>query len=278
VKYFIGAKDLTGRVIVAAMIEADGFYQALRCAEDLAGAKVGPGNFRLTAINEQIEMHDARFGVRRPGGGVFGGRGTMKKGAGLVICRGVRRAGSLLFCFSWRCRLRTRPSQPKQQFGKTEWANPRAKIDPKTGNGTPWTIVWDKRGNYDFTDQDGKRKHPNAIGVDRSLYPNVDEREVSRVTGLYGSYSAAAMAMLDAQRDEAGRWSAAPLPTAQPLAQNSPSPTPTPASVNTAGNIYYFGSGGGVLTKLGMTARVVASLSCDFAKAMLAETKKQEPA
>lgn len=127
----------------------------------------------------------------------------------------------------------------KHKYGKEEWANPKAKIDAKTGNGTPWTIVWDKRGNYDYTRKDGKRKHPEAAGVDRSRYPDVPGYDFLRITGLYGSYGDAAMAMLDEQRDEAGRWAAAPLPTAQPLAHNSPSPSPTPAAQFTAASIVW---------------------------------------
>jgi hypothetical protein len=120
------------------------------------------------------------------------------------------------------------------RYGQSEWANPKAKIDPKTGNGTPWTIVWDKRGNYDYTRKDGNRKHSDAAALDRSKYSSVPDSDFLRITGLYGSYSEAAVAMVDEQRDEAGRWSAAPLPTAQPLAHNSPSPSPAQWSTTLA--------------------------------------------
>jgi hypothetical protein len=53
-KYFIGAKDLEGRVIVAEMIDADSFMGAWNQARDRAEKQVGVGNFRVTAVNEQL--------------------------------------------------------------------------------------------------------------------------------------------------------------------------------------------------------------------------------
>jgi hypothetical protein len=61
VRYFIGAKDLQGRVIVAEMIVAKDFYAALLelqlRAQSIAGAGPAPDGkpkFRITAVNEQL--------------------------------------------------------------------------------------------------------------------------------------------------------------------------------------------------------------------------------
>jgi hypothetical protein len=52
--FFIGAKNLDGQVIVAEMIDADDFHSALAQLMDRAVDKVGRGNFRVTAVNEQL--------------------------------------------------------------------------------------------------------------------------------------------------------------------------------------------------------------------------------
>jgi hypothetical protein len=63
-KFFIGAKNLTGQVIVAEIIEAKDFSGALNELQQRAYFAAGPGQFRLTAVNEQIAMSDARSGMR----------------------------------------------------------------------------------------------------------------------------------------------------------------------------------------------------------------------
>ncbi|MEN3369981.1 MAG: hypothetical protein V7609_2124 [Verrucomicrobiota bacterium] len=82
-KFFIGAKNLSGQVIVAEMIEAKDFYAALLELQLRAQKIVGPGTvgahpkFKPTAINEQIEFYDTRFANRdRPAVAEFleGGR------------------------------------------------------------------------------------------------------------------------------------------------------------------------------------------------------------
>jgi hypothetical protein len=39
----------------------------------------------------------------------------------------------------------------------------KAKIDPLTGEGTPWTIVWDHHHHYDYTRGNGQRAHPGPV-------------------------------------------------------------------------------------------------------------------
>lgn len=61
-KFFIGAKDLTGRLIVAEIIEAKDFYAALLELQLRAQKIAGPGTvgahpkFRVTAVNEQSPL------------------------------------------------------------------------------------------------------------------------------------------------------------------------------------------------------------------------------
>jgi hypothetical protein len=65
VNYFIGAKDLIGgQVIVAEIIEAKDFDEAVRMAEDRAAEVSRDGHYRLTAVNEQIDIGRQRSGVR----------------------------------------------------------------------------------------------------------------------------------------------------------------------------------------------------------------------
>jgi len=65
VKYFIGAKNLDGQVIVAEIIEADDFHDAVYKAQGRAFRCTGGAeNYRLTAVNEQIDMEAARKNVR----------------------------------------------------------------------------------------------------------------------------------------------------------------------------------------------------------------------
>jgi hypothetical protein len=51
-KYFVGAKSLTGQVIVAEMIDVCDFDDALITVTARAQQQAGPGNFRITAVNE----------------------------------------------------------------------------------------------------------------------------------------------------------------------------------------------------------------------------------
>jgi hypothetical protein len=147
----------------------------------------------------------------------------------------------LLLSFAWHSH---EAPPPPHQYGKTEYADPKAKIDPKTGNGTPWTIVWDKRGNYDYTGKDGKRKYEGIPASDRATSFTI----TSAGRAYYSSYGEAEMAMLNEQRDQAGRWSAAPLPTAQPIVRNTPTSSPTPgqlANLNSGNVSLSFSSGTG---------------------------------
>jgi hypothetical protein len=66
-KFFIGAKNLTGQVIVCEVIEAKDFYAALLDLQLRASAIAGSGpavdgkpKFRITAVNEQPPIHDTR--------------------------------------------------------------------------------------------------------------------------------------------------------------------------------------------------------------------------
>lgn len=83
-----------------------------------------------------------------------------------------------------------------------------ASVDPKTGNGTPWTVIWDGHGGaYSWTWFNGNRS----------------ER-------TFETYSSAFMAMFEMQRVHERRWSVAPSPTPQPKV--SPSPTPIPSMMS----------------------------------------------
>jgi hypothetical protein len=58
-KFFIGAKDLSGQVIVAEIVEANDFSGALLYLECEAQNAVGEGNYRLTAVNEQLPIAES---------------------------------------------------------------------------------------------------------------------------------------------------------------------------------------------------------------------------
>jgi hypothetical protein len=55
-KFFIGAKNRSGQVIVAEIIDATHFHEAVKKVERMAEDKVGRGKFSVTAVNEQLEI------------------------------------------------------------------------------------------------------------------------------------------------------------------------------------------------------------------------------
>ena len=63
-KFFIGAKNLTGQVIVAEIVEADGLEDAVKTAHRRAAEEVGAKDadnpdglyYRLTAVNEYLAI------------------------------------------------------------------------------------------------------------------------------------------------------------------------------------------------------------------------------
>jgi hypothetical protein len=63
-KFFIAAKNLSGQVIVAEIIEAKDFDEALITAREIAEKIAGRGHYRITAINEYVELGSLSLGSR----------------------------------------------------------------------------------------------------------------------------------------------------------------------------------------------------------------------
>lgn len=100
----------------------------------------------------------------------------------------------------------------KSEKAKSEKAKiEKPKIDPTTGDGTPWTIVWNGR-DYSYTWQSGNRQHRT-----------------------FNSYSEAVQEMIWMQQEMERTWKVAPEPTVPPRA--SPTPTPTTAASGTPGAV-----------------------------------------
>lgn len=64
-KFFIGAKNLSGQVAIAEIIDATDFENALFTLRQQAAEEIGPGKYRVTAVNEldQYEHAPARARV-----------------------------------------------------------------------------------------------------------------------------------------------------------------------------------------------------------------------
>ena len=60
-KFFIGAKNLSGQVIVAEIVEADDFEDARCLAYGRAENEAGAGKFCITAVNEYLELGAVSF-------------------------------------------------------------------------------------------------------------------------------------------------------------------------------------------------------------------------
>jgi hypothetical protein len=98
--------------------------------------------------------------------------------------------------------LPPRSTPPAAESWSAE-SDAKAKIDPKTGDGTPDTIVWNGRA-YAFTHESGSRSYLT-----------------------YSSYSEAVQAMIFVQREKDRKWTVAPKPTPEPLSSPSPSTSPS---------------------------------------------------